>query len=268
MILFRMNKPVIITTQILFTIISVLAILSVILGYVPLFWLLISYIVYFMMGCLGIVVTFHRFLSHRSFGMSKWMEYLFSIFGILGNTGSSISWVAVHRTHHKFSDKDNDPHPPHNGFWKNFVYASSMGEISKWTVRDLVTDKFHLYLHNYYNLIHIVTFVVLTLIDPLLTIFLYIVPSAMVVWGSMISNYVNHCRNVGYQSYNTDDDSINTPLLLPVNFGDCWHNNHHRFPWRHKFQIKKWEIDIAGWIIDLIKDKNYKVKDFDTGKPI
>ena len=60
-------------------------------------WWLLSLAVYFLTGCLGITITFHRYLTHNSFKFRyKWMEYLFTFFGAIGGTGSSIGWVAVH----------------------------------------------------------------------------------------------------------------------------------------------------------------------------
>ena len=43
--------------------------------------------------------------------------------------GSIISWVAIHRRHHMFSDQPGDPHSPHRygagpvGTLKGFVWA-------------------------------------------------------------------------------------------------------------------------------------------------
>ncbi len=39
-----------------------------------------------------------------------------AIFGVLGSAaieGPVISWVADHRKHHAFSDREGDPHSPH-----------------------------------------------------------------------------------------------------------------------------------------------------------
>ena len=119
---------------------------------VPFQWWLLSIAMYFLTGCLGITITFHRFLTHKSFKFRyKWMEYLFSFFGAIGGTGSSIGWVAVHNEHHKNADQPGDPHAPHNGFW-NVIIPKYDFDMNKWAVRNLITDKFHLVLHNYYYL--------------------------------------------------------------------------------------------------------------------
>ena len=47
-------------------------------------WWGLAFLMYFLSGCLGIVVTFHRFLTHGTFFMPKWLEYTFTILGAAG----------------------------------------------------------------------------------------------------------------------------------------------------------------------------------------
>ena len=51
---------------------------------------------YFLYVGLGISVTFHRQLTHRSYKTHPWIIKLGTILGTLSNTGSSIVWVAIH----------------------------------------------------------------------------------------------------------------------------------------------------------------------------
>src|SRR6201987_1876545 len=60
---------------------------------------------------LGITVGFHRHL--RSFKTYGWLHGLLAILGSAAIEGPVISWVADHRKHHTFSDKEGDPHSPH-----------------------------------------------------------------------------------------------------------------------------------------------------------
>ena len=86
-----------------------LFILQIIAHITLLFWLfqvptwtdvLTVFIVYFFTGCIGMSVTYHRLLTHRSFRTSKFFEYLGTFFASIGLTGSSITWTAAHRQHH------------------------------------------------------------------------------------------------------------------------------------------------------------------------
>lgn len=52
---------------------------------------------YFITGCLGITLSFHRQLSHRSFSTPKWLEYALAYCGVLAVQGDPIEWVSSHR---------------------------------------------------------------------------------------------------------------------------------------------------------------------------
>ena len=43
---------------------------------------------YFMYGCLGIVVTFHRYLTHKSYETHPALVKLFSVLGCFAGTGT------------------------------------------------------------------------------------------------------------------------------------------------------------------------------------
>ncbi len=47
----------------------------------PMVWLFLG--TYFVSGCLGITLSYHRQLSHRSFQTPKWLEYVLAYCGVL-----------------------------------------------------------------------------------------------------------------------------------------------------------------------------------------
>ena len=63
----------------------------------------------------GVTVGFHRLLTHRSFQVPKWLEYVFASLGSMAVQGPVMSWVADHRKHHAHADEEGDPHSPHVG---------------------------------------------------------------------------------------------------------------------------------------------------------
>ena len=70
---------------------------------------------------LGVTVGFHRLFTHRSFATSRPMRAIFGVLGSAAIEGPVISWVADHRKHHAFSDREGDPHSPHvdhGGGWQ------------------------------------------------------------------------------------------------------------------------------------------------------
>ncbi|KAG9152729.1 hypothetical protein Leryth_023475 [Lithospermum erythrorhizon] len=74
-------------------------------------------VLFFMTGVLGITISYHRNLTHRSFKLPKWLEYFFAYCGAHALQLDPIFWVSTHRYHHQFADTERDPHSPNEGFW-------------------------------------------------------------------------------------------------------------------------------------------------------
>jgi len=68
-------------------------------------------------GSIGVCMGYHRQLTHGSFCTYRPIRWLFALLGGLSGEGSALMWVANHRKHHMFSDKEGDPHSPRDGKW-------------------------------------------------------------------------------------------------------------------------------------------------------
>jgi len=196
----------------------------------------IAIFVYFLNGCLGMTMTYHRLLSHRSWNPPKWVEYLFTLFATIGMTGSAIAWVAIHREHHKHADTEKDPHSP--GF-KGWFYAHFLSMFSKVNPRyvvDLMKDKFYVWQHKWYFEINLAYGIILYLIDPFAVVYAWLVP-AMLLWngGSLIVS-TSH-RN------NTQNNDL---ILAITTWGEGYHKVHHDYP--GKFRFGRW--DLGGFLIE------------------
>ena len=215
---------------------------------------LIVLFVYFITGCLGMTITYHRLLSHNSWKAPKWFNYLGSMCGVYGLTGSPIAWVAVHREHHRHVDTEADPHSPmHQNFFK-VQWLSMFDKVNVKYASHLLRDQYQIFLHKYYFQIHLCIIVFWLTIDPFLVIVCYSVP-AMVLWnmGSFV-NSLNH--RFGYKNYNSSDSSTNLIFTGLLVWGEGWHNNHHAKPSNSSFKKMWWELDIGSLIINLLKVKN------------
>lgn len=213
---------------------------------------------YFIYGCLGIVVTFHRQFTHNSYKTHPLITKILSILGCFAGTGSPMAWVAIHINHHLKSDKPSDPHSPLYKGIKIFAlnYEHEVDSTTKWRMRKLVTDPFQQFLHRYYFSIIIAWSLFLYIIGGFyLMIFLHLAPALITGLMSNVVNYVGHKPNWlgGYRSYNLNDQSSNNWLWAIPSWGETWHNNHHRYPRNYTTQYKWWELDISGLIIKLIK---------------
>ena len=67
---------------------------------------------FYLLSGFGVTVGFHRHFTHRSFAAPRPLRVALAIAGSTALQGDIITWVADHRRHHAFSDKEGDPHSP------------------------------------------------------------------------------------------------------------------------------------------------------------
>lgn len=218
-------------------------------------WFLLSFFMYFLTGCIGITVTFHRYLAHHSYESPKWFQIFGSICGSLGGTGSPIGWRGVHIEHHKYSDHQGDPHSPVTRGWRLFL-TSYPFNLNKFAIRNMITDPFQRFMHEYYILILLLWGILLLSISVNVFLFAFIVPIAIQITFSNISNYYNHHYHWGcYRTHQTNDESYNSTWLGLLTWGEgLGHNKHHAEPWNPNYGGNRWwEIDPSFWIIQLVR---------------
>lgn len=216
------------------------------------YYLFLSCIFYYLLGILGVNIGFHRMLAHRSFSTYKPIYYALSVMGILSALGSSIAWVAIHRQHHRHSDTELDPHSPHRVGWlRSWLGFWGKIKIDLSNCKDLRKSKFHKFLHKNYIFIHGSYIFFLSLIDPMLIIFVYAIPTVLIFHSVGLFDVIAHIH--GYRNFDTVDQSKNSWLANILTMGEGWHNNHHAKPSAYSNQEKWWEFDITGLIIRAIK---------------
>lgn len=221
--------------------------------------LMIAFISWFFIGPVSTVITMHRLLTHRSFKTYTWLENFLSYLSVFSTIGPTINWVAVHRQHHAKSDRQGDPHSPYVNGKFSFKEATNVWLGYDWNVpnipisyvKDLIRNRTHKFiLKNYFKII-IITSIILLAIDPLLWLFLYVVPASLTNHLIGLVNVMGHAH--GYRTYHTHDKSTNSWIANLVSLGEGWHNNHHNNPRKHYSGEKWWEWDLMGLLIKLIK---------------
>src|SRR5258705_337875 len=105
---------------------------------IPLLWgwglgwhdVVIALAFYWLSG-LGITVGFHRYFTHGSFKAKTGLRVALAVAGTLAIQGTVITWVSDHRRHHKYSDKEGDPHSPwrYGDDWKALSKGLVYGHI-------------------------------------------------------------------------------------------------------------------------------------------
>ncbi len=215
------------------------------------YWL-ISLLGYFLITCLGITVTFHRLLAHKSYRMNKTLEYIFSYFGNIGCTGSSAGWVFVHRQHHRLADKLGDPHSPVTLGPVGAFVGDYSGKFNKWAVKEIINDPVHRFMHEYYILIVLATILILYAINPLLVVYLFFIPVFFNTMASRLSNWIDHSPKFGNKIFQTNDQSHNVWWWSYITFGEGWHNNHHKYPGDWNIGRLWWQFDPGKYVIQIL----------------
>lgn len=211
---------------------------------------LVALFVYFLNGCLGMTMTYHRLLSHKSWFCPKWLEKIFVLFAGIGMTGSAISWVSIHRSHHRYSDTEKDPHSPvyKSMFWAHFL--SMFAKVDVRYVPDLLRQKFYIFQHkHYFTIILAYALLVYFLLGPFGLIYAWLVPAAILWNGGSTIVSISH-RN-GYPH--------NDILFVFTIWGEGYHKNHHDIASAKRFG----RFDLGGVIIEFI-EKLYKPKTLGT----
>ena len=214
--------------------------------------------------CLTQVATFsttiylHRCATHRALILHPAIAWLFR-FALWMTTGlSTKEWVAVHRKHHAFTDKEGDPHSPYlKGFWPvqlgNVFYyvreARNRETIEKYA-HDINLDRWDRLLFNYGWLGPAAgTFALCALIGVgwgLLAAGLH-----ALIYVFFLSASINGlCHSRGYRTF--DNTATNIQWLALVTGGEGLHNNHHAVPHSPKFSLRAGEIDPSWPIIRLL----------------
>ncbi len=213
---------------------------------------------------IGVTVGYHRLLTHRSFQTPRLVEYALTILGGLANQGGPLSWVAVHRVHHRHSDAEGDPHSPRDGLWWAHLlwwwpHLPALDDPARYEryVPELAHDRVHRLLQRY----HIVLPLALAGSLFLLGEAWAGVGLSWVLWGIFVRTallyhatwLVNSATHLwGYRSYATRDQSTNLWWVALLSFGEGWHNNHHAFPRSARHGLRWWELDLGYWTIRLL----------------
>jgi len=250
------------------------------LAAVPVFWgwglgwhdVVLSFVFYAVSG-LGVTVGFHRYFTHGGFKAKRWLRIVLALAGSLAVQGPVIRWVADHRRHHMFSDKEGDPHSP----WR---FGTSVGALTKgmwhahmgWLFnrertneerftpdlladRDIkrIDDKFPVYL--------VVTLLAPALIGGLWSMSWHGALTAF-FWASLVRiSFLHHitwsvnsvCHVIGERPFESRDKSANFWPLAIISFGESWHNSHHADPTCARHGVLKGQLDVSARLIELFE---------------
>jgi len=219
----------------------------------------VAVFLYWMATGLGISMGYHRLHTHRSYKVSRTLEYFLAVCGALTLEGGPIFWTAIHRIHHQNSDRPGDPHSPRDGAWWAHMGWILFGETNHNNTRlmskyapDLAKHRFYVWLNNYHWLPIVALAAVLFGIGgvPLVLwgVCLRVVVGLHATW---LVNSATHMW--GKQRFATGDDSRNNWWVALITFGEGWHNNHHAHPTSARHGLAWYELDHSWILIKILK---------------
>jgi len=222
--------------------------------------LAVCLILFFVISPIGVTLTYHRLLSHRSFKVPQWFEYVLTTFGALSGQGPVLIWVAEHRLHHRYSDSIKDPHSArHGGFWWShvnhlFYHKEFEDDVKQWSryIPDMNKHKYYHFLSKYNFIIALSIAAPLYMLGGLpyvmWGVFMRVALMLHVTW---LVNSATH--RFGYRNFETRDDSSNVWWVALLAAGEGWHNNHHAQSNCAAHGRMWWEFDLTWQLIKALE---------------
>ena len=202
-----------------------------------------------------VTLYLHRGQAHKSVEFHPVIEHFMRAWLWLTTGMVTRQWVAIHRKHHRYSDRAGDPHSPHvYGIWqvlfqgavlyheaskdKDMVSTYGRGTPADWMERNIYTAHSRLGIG--------ILFVLNTVMFGWWGILIWGIQMIWIpFWAAGVINGVAHWW--GYRNGETRDLSRNISPWGIVIGGEELHNNHHLDPASARLSQNWWEFDI-GWM--------------------
>ena len=227
------------------------------------------FLAFYVVSGLGITVGYHRLFTHSSFKANRPLRIAMAVAGSMAIEGPVIRWVADHRRHHAFSDREGDPHSPWRfgettrgmlkGFW--FAHLGWLFDLEhtnrdKYTP-DLMADKDIRRVDALFPVIFLVSLFGPAVLGGLITMSWSGALSAF-FWASLVRIFLLHhvtwsinsvCHMIGERPFQARDKSANFWPLAILSFGESWHNMHHADPTAARHGVLRGQIDESARVI-------------------
>jgi stearoyl-CoA desaturase (Delta-9 desaturase) len=223
---------------------------------------LLAALVAFLVTQLAVIATsvyLHRGLAHRALRLHPAADVVFRLILWLFTGQSRREWVAVHRKHHAFADREGDPHSPVvHGFWRvqlgNVFYyireARNPETLARWA-RDIPPDRWDRLIFSRVNVGPVVGLgLAMLALGPAWGLAVGVAHFLLYVFVLAPSiNGLGHWW--GRQNF-SGNRATNIRVLAWFTGGESLHNNHHAYPSSPKFSMARREFDPSWVVIKLL----------------
>jgi stearoyl-CoA desaturase (delta-9 desaturase) len=221
--------------------------------------ILLAVAFYFITG-IAITAGYHRLLSHRAYSASKFVKFLYLIFGAAAFQNSALKWAADHRTHHRHVDGEKDPYNINKGFFyahMGWIFFKDQNNETTHYPKDLLNDKLVMWQHrNYLSIAITVGFILPTVIGYFLGSALgglALAGVARVVFVHHCTFFINSlCHVVGNRPYTDTNTARDSYVMAFFSYGEGYHNYHHYFPSDYRNGIRWYHFDPTKWLIKVL----------------
>jgi stearoyl-CoA desaturase (delta-9 desaturase) len=257
--------------------------------------------VFYMVSGLGISAGFHRYFTHSSFKAKRPLRLALAVAGSLAFEGPVLNWVADHRRHHKYSDREGDPHSPwrFGNDWKALTKGLAWAHVG-WIFEgnrtsqqkfcpDLLADSSIRRISRWFPAYAGISLFLPALIGGLWSMTLAGAVTAFFWAGLVRVALLQHvtwsinsiCHTFGKEDFAVRDKARNVSWLAIASFGESWHNLHHADPTCARHGVLKGQIDISarliwileklGWVYDVRwpdRDRLTAKRSHEGGRPL
>ena len=217
----------------------------------------------------GITVGFHRYFTHGSFKANRGLRIALALAGSLAIEGPVVRWVADHRRHHAFSDREGDPHSPWRYgdtipallkglYWAHCGWLFDVEQTPRRKYApDLLDDPDIRRIDAAFPAIVAFSMLFPALLGGLLT-WSWAGALTAFFWGSLVRVALVHhvtwsinsiCHALGERPFKSRDKSGNVWWLAVLSNGESWHNLHHADPTCARHGVEPGQLDSSAWII-------------------
>jgi stearoyl-CoA desaturase (delta-9 desaturase) len=208
---------------------------------------------------ISLTLAYHRYYAHRAFKMHRATRFVWTLIGTSSMQKGPLWWAGHHVNHHRFSDRDGDPHSPmvsglfyaHIGWFLNDTKHDTL-EATNPVVRDFSRFPEIAWLEKFHYVPPAALGAVLYLIGGLPWLaWGFCLPTMTLAHATFCINTVNHLS--GSRRFDTLDESRNNAFTAFFAVGEGWHNNHHRYQRAARNGFYWWEFDPTWYVIRLMQ---------------
>jgi stearoyl-CoA desaturase (delta-9 desaturase) len=229
-------------------------------------WLFVGF---YFLTLLGVTVGYHRHFTHGSFKAGAPLRVALAAVGGMAIQGPVVQWVADHRRHHAFADREGDPHSPwrYGAGAKNLargMFHAHLGWLfdrrqtnADRYAPDLVKDAAVRRTSGLFILWAFLSLALPAVIGGLVTGSWMGAWSAF-FWAGLVRVALLHhvtwsinsvCHVVGNRPFTSRDRATNFWPLAILSGGESWHNLHHADPTCARHGALRGQIDISARVI-------------------